>query len=181
MSWVAMGEFGSEAEVLGALARLRDEGWTRWNRLDVHSPYPLDGADEILGLGPSPVRWAALAGAIAGGSGGYAVQWWMNAHDWPLDVGNRPPHSWPAFALLSYEGLILCAALAILLALVAAWRLPDLHHAALGAAGFESATGEAFWVSLDARTPAERDLALAALRGAGAGRVQAVDQEEGRG
>lgn len=173
MRWWSLGEFGSEAQALDALRTLRTQGqWT----LELFSPYPVEGAGELLQLRASWVRWAALAGGIVGGGAAYAVQWWMNAWNWPLDVGGRPPHSWPAFVLLTYEGVILAAALGILVALLAAWRLPDLHHAALGAAGFASATGDRFWVGVEVLSEVERDAALAILRGAGGARVQAVEE-----
>ncbi len=174
MSWITLGEFTREEQALAAARELRARG----HRLDLHSPFPVEGAREALGLRPSWVRWVALGGALAGGAVAYLVQWWMNAHDWPLDVGKRPPHSWPAFVLLTYEGLILASALAILAALLLAWRLPNLHHAALGAAGIETATGDSIWVSVEAGSAAERDVAMADLRLAGAGKVQSVEEVE---
>ncbi len=172
MAWTALGEFSTEQETLGAVRALRGRDLP----VDVHSPYPLDELPELLDLPPSRIRWAALAGGVCGAAVGYLVQWWMNACDWPLNVGNRPPHSWPAFVLLAYEGLILVASFSILFALVAAAGLPNLHHGALGAAGFESATGDAFWVSVQAGNAADRDAALSALRAAGASRVQAIGE-----
>ncbi len=170
-----LGQFGSGD---GALAAVRDLGAHGHRRLDAYTPYPVEGMAEALRLPRSWVRWAALAGGILGGGAGYLVQWFTNAWNWPLDVGDRPPHAWPAFILLTYEGIILVAAFAIVGALLVAWRLPNLHHPALGAEGFESATGDGFWVAVEAPTEEERDAALARLRALGATLVQTVAEEE---
>jgi len=166
-----LGAFASEPQTLSALRSLRERGY---RELDLHSPFPVEGAADALGLSKSWIRWAALAGALLGGAAGYAVQWWTNAFNWPLDVGDRPLRAWPAFTLLTYEGLILASSFAIFLALLAAWRLPNLHHPVLGAAGFETATASTFWVSVGASSELERDLALEALGALGAAEVQSV-------
>lgn len=175
MPWVALGEFPTGKAAVAAVRALRARGF---ERLDAHTPFPVEGMREALGLGPSWVRWAALVGGAAGGVTGFLIQWWMLAWNWPIDVGDRPPNSWPPFILLTYEGVILIASFSVVFALLAAWRLPNLHHAALGAVGFESATGDGFWVSVEADELPECDAALEVLRAHGAARVQPVEQEE---
>ncbi len=172
----AVGEFASGEEMLAAVRELRRLGF---GDLDAYGPYPVEGAREALGLGTSWItRAGTLSGAIFGAAAGYVVQWWMNAIDWPIDVGNRPPHAWPAFILLSYEGLILCAAFAAFFALLFAARLPNLHHPVLGAEGFESATGSGFWVSVGSADREERIRAMKQLGLMGARKVQPVDEGE---
>lgn len=172
----AVAEFPTGERMVAAVRELRRRGW---RDLDAYGPYPVEGAREALGLGTSWItRAGTVTGAIFGAAAGYVVQWWMNAIDWPIDVGNRPPHAWPAFVLLSYEGLILCAAFATFFALVFAARLPNLHHPVLGADGFDSATGSGFWVSVGTEDREARVRAMEQLTALGGAKVQPVDEEE---
>ncbi len=56
-------EFAAEAPLLQAARALRAEGQ---GDLDLHSPVPLHGADEALGLKPSVVPRIALVLGLAG-------------------------------------------------------------------------------------------------------------------
>src|SRR5918911_388198 len=85
-------EFGDEAALCAAARRLRELGHTD---LDAHSPVPLHGIDEALGLKKSLIPKIAFTGGLTGAIAGYLMQWWMNASDYVINVGNRPPHSPP--------------------------------------------------------------------------------------
>jgi hypothetical protein len=45
-------EFGSAAELYQAAEQVRDRGYCFW---DVHSPFPIHGMDEAMGLKKSPL------------------------------------------------------------------------------------------------------------------------------
>jgi len=38
-----------------------------------------------------------LLGGLIGGASGYLLQYWVSVIAYPLNVGGRPLHSWPAF------------------------------------------------------------------------------------
>jgi hypothetical protein len=118
--------------------------------LDIHSPYPLHGADEALGLRRSTVPLVALVAGVTGAFTGYFIQWYMVAHDWPLNVGNRPPHSAPAFIPVTFELGVLFAALAIFFGLLFAYfRFPRVHHPLFEVEAFRSASIDALWLSAE--------------------------------
>jgi hypothetical protein len=155
-TWV-VAEFASEEALLAAARALRGRGLAE---LDLHSPVPVHGADEALGLRRSPVPLIALAAGVVGAATGYFIQWYMVAYDFPIDVGGRPPHSPPAFIPVTFELGVLAASLAIFLGLFALWGLPRLHHPVFEVEAFRSATVDGLWLS-------------AAVEGEGAGEVAA--------
>lgn len=145
-----LAELPTPEALLEALRALVDRGYTR---LETYTPYPVRGVAELLPLRPSPVTRWALAAGLTGAGGAYFLQWWMNAHDYPIDVGGRPPHSALAFVPITFEMGVLFAGLAALAVVFVLARLTDLHHPLHDVAGFERATIDRFFVAIDAADP----------------------------
>lgn len=141
-----LAEFADERALFAAARRLRALGHTR---LDAHSPYPLHGVDEALGLKRSPVPLIALVGGVAGALGGYAMQAWMNGVDYALNVGNRLPHSPPTNIPITFETGVLTASLFIVFGLFALCGFPRTHHPVFEAEGFRTASVDALWLSAE--------------------------------
>jgi len=142
-----LGEFEREHALLDAARVLRARGHAS---LDIHSPYPLHGADEALGLKRSTVPLVALVGGVTGAVTGYLLQWYVAAFAWPLNVGNRPPHSAPAFIPVTFELGVLFAALAIFFGLLGGYfGFPRTHHPVFEVEAFRSATIDALWLSAE--------------------------------
>jgi hypothetical protein len=171
---VVLGEFPDEAALLAATRALRARGQ---DRLDIHSPYPLHGADEALGLRRSTVPVVALIAGITGAISGYVLQWWTVGVNWPLNVGNRPPHSPPAFIPVTFELGVLFSALSIFFGLLLAYfRFPRVHHPVFEVEAFRSATIDGLWLSAEV-TPADAEGVAGELRGLGARNVSVVEGE----
>lgn len=144
---VVLGEFAGPARLLEAVRTLRLEGFTA---LDTHSPFPLHGAEEALGLKPSRVPWMAFAAGLTGAAVGYWMQWGFNASLYPLNVGNRLAHSPPANIPITFELTILFTALSLFFGLVLLFfRLPRPHHPVFEVEAFRSATTHGYWVSVE--------------------------------
>ncbi|HTP30344.1 MAG TPA: DUF3341 domain-containing protein [Anaeromyxobacteraceae bacterium] len=141
-----LAEFEKEGGLLAAAARLRELGH---RRLDIHSPVPLHGADEALGLRKSPVPLIALIAGVSGAVGGYLMQWWMNAVDFPINVGNRGLHSPPTNIPITFECGVLAASLAIVFGLFALCGFPRTHHPVFEVEGFRTASMGALWLSAE--------------------------------
>ncbi len=163
-----MAEFAEAEAVLEAISDLQARNL---DALDVYSPYPVREIETALGIPRSRIPFFAGGAALVGGSGAYGLQWWMNAYDYPLDVGGRPPHMPAAFVPITFEMAVLAAAFAIFLAVLAFAGLPRLWHPVFEVEGFESASIDRFWLSAD--LPADADLQdiETALLGRGALRV----------
>ena len=162
-TWV-LGAFATPDEMLTAARRLRAAGV---DALDGHGPYPIEGAEDALGLPPSPVARIVLVAAVVGAVSGYLLQWLCNGVDYPLDVGGRPLHSPPANIPITFELAVLCAALAAFAAVVALSGLPLPWHPVFACDAFRSASVDAFWLSA-AVDPGREDEVRALLAEAGA-------------
>ncbi len=172
-AWV-LAEFEREAALLEAARTLR--GRRTGATLDLHSPYPLHGADEALGLRRSTVPLVVLAAGVTGAVSGYLLQWYTVAYDWPLNVGNRPPHSAPAFIPVTFELGVLFAALAIFFGLLFGYfRFPRVHHPVFEVEAFRSATIDGLWLSAEV-DGAEAEAVATDLRGLGARQVSIVGE-----
>lgn len=170
-----LGSFADDHALLAAARQLRAEGTTD---LDLHTPYPVHGAEEALGLRRSTVPLVALIAGVTGAASGYLLQWYTVGFDWPLNVGNRPPHSPPAFVPVTFELGVLFSALAIFFGLLFAYfRFPRVYHPVFEVEAFRSASIDGMWLS--AAVPADRaDATVAALRRLGAQDVSTVAPEE---
>ena len=174
MTSLVVGEFAEETELLEAVRALRAKGI---GGLDLHSPYPLHGAEEALGLPRSTVPLLTLVAGVIGAVSGYVMQWWTVGVDWPLNVGNRPPHSAPAFIPVTFELGVLFASLAVFLGLLFAYfRFPRVHHPVFEVEAFRSASIDGLWLSA-AVGRTEADEVAAALRRLGARTVSIVPEE----
>jgi hypothetical protein len=145
-----LAEYETADAMLAALRALRAAGYTR---LDIYTPYPIHGSDEALGLPRSKLPYIAFAAGMLGAAGAYLLQWWMNAVDYPLNVGGRPAHAAPAFIIITFEMGVLFAALAAFLSVFAFAKLPELWHPLFEVPGFERATIDRFWLSVDTDDP----------------------------
>lgn len=173
MKALVLGEFGAEAALLEAARALRAHGRAA---LDIHSPYPLHGADEALGLRRSTVPLVALCAGVIGAASGYLLQWYTGVFAWPLNVGGRPPHSAPAFIPVTFELGVLFASLAIFFGLVGGYfGFPRLHHPVFEVEAFRSATIDGLWLSAEVEG-GEAEATAAELRRLGARQVSIVPE-----
>ena len=88
-----MAEFDSAQALVDAAKKTHEAGY---KKIDAYSPFPIEGLAEEIGFHHDEVPLVVLIGGIIGGCTGYLMQYWMNAVDYPLNIGGKPPHSWPA-------------------------------------------------------------------------------------
>lgn len=140
-----MAELDSAEALLAAVQRARAAGYAR---IEAYSPFPVEGLAEALGFTPSRVAFWTLVGGIAGGVGGYFLQWYTAVIDYPINVGGRPLHSWPEFIPSTFEMTVLFAALAAVVAMLLGNGLPRLNHPVFDAPDFDFATRNRFFLCL---------------------------------
>lgn len=143
-------EFDTPEALLAAVERATDAGYTK---LEAFSPFPLKPVAEKLGERPSRLALIAAAAGLVGGAIQYGAQFYLNAVDYPLNVGGRPLHSWPAFLPATLIVAILWAGVAALLTFLFAAGLPRLHHPVFAVPGFERASEDRFFLLIEAADP----------------------------
>jgi hypothetical protein len=172
MAWV-LAEFEDEHALFAAARRLRELGH---RRLDAHSPYPLHGAEEALGLRKSIVPLIGLVGGVTGAVTGYVMQWWMNGVDYVINVGNRLPHSPPTNIPITFELGVLFASLSILIGLFALSGFPRTYHPVFEVEAFRTASIDALWLSAEV-PPGDAPAVAEELGRLGARQVERVVEE----
>ncbi|GAA4327701.1 DUF3341 domain-containing protein [Pigmentiphaga soli] len=140
-----MAEFRSAEALLAAARAVRAAGA---RRVEAYSPMPVEGLAEELGHKGSAMPRVTLLAGIAGGVGGYLMQWYAAAVAYPINVGGRPLHSWPMFIPVAFELTVLCAALAAVIGMLAANGLPRLNHPVFDAPDFDLASRDRFFLCL---------------------------------
>jgi Protein of unknown function (DUF3341) len=168
-----LGLFPTGAALVKACHEVRKAGYSD---LDTHSPYPLHGGDEALGLKRSAVPKVALAGALTGMFGGMGMMVWMNAFNWPLNVGGRPPLSPLAYIPITFETTVLLTSLSIFFGLLIMMRLPQPYHAVFELEAFRSAVTDGFWLSVAEPSGSDGKEASRVLESVGATQVGVVEE-----
>jgi hypothetical protein len=145
-----MAEFDSPADLLEAAGRAYEEGY---RRMDAYTPFPVHGLAEALGFRRTWLPLLVFFGGIAGCVGGYGLQYWISAIDYPLNIGGRPLNSWPAFIPVTFELTILVAALATVLGMLALNGLPMPYHPVFNVPEFELASRNRFFLCIESTDP----------------------------
>ena len=145
-----MAEFDDPGSLVAAAERARHEGYSR---MDAYSPYPIEELHEPLGLGGTRLPLVVLIGGLCGGIGGYALQYWSSVVAYPLNIGGRPLHSWPAFIPVTFECTILGAALSCVLGMLALNGLPMPYHPVFNLPRFALASRSRFFLCIESKDP----------------------------
>jgi len=145
-----MAEFEEPNDLVAAAHRARQEGY---RRMDAYSPLPIEELHEALGFHDRRLPLIVLIGGIVGCVGGYGLQWWASTIAYPLNVGGKPMHSWPAFIPVTFETTILVAALSAVFGMLALNGLPQPYHPVFNVPRFALASRNRFFLCIEARDP----------------------------
>jgi len=143
-------EFTTAEQLIAAAKRVRANGY---RKVEAYAPFAIEELDEALALPKNRVPLVVLLGALAGGIGGYFMMWYSATTDYPINVGGRPLHSWPAFIPITFELAVLLAALCAFFGMFAMNGLPRLHHPIFSTPHFSERNATCFYLCLLAQDP----------------------------
>lgn len=112
--------FDDPGRTLRAVKKLRAAGF---DVDEVHSPFPVHGMDEALGLEETRLPWATLVGGAVGLTLAVAFLVWVHTTSWPMNIGGKSNRALPAIVPVIFEVMVLLAALATVGTLIVRSRL----------------------------------------------------------
>jgi len=145
-----MAEFEGPGELISAARRTYEAGYRRING---YSPYPIEELSEAIGFTRSSLPLIVFIGGVLGGIGGFAMQYWIEVINYPINVGGKPFNSWPAFIPITFECTVLMAAFSAVLGMLILNKLPQPYHPVFNAPNFALATRDRFFLVVEASDP----------------------------
>ena len=142
-----MAEFDDPNALVAATHRAYLEGY---RRMDAYSPFPIEELHDALGSRHTRLPLIVLIGGLVGCIGGYGLQYWVSALAYPINIGGKPLHSWPAFIPVTFECTILVAALSAVFGMLALNGLPMPYHPVFNVSRFALASRNRFFLCIEA-------------------------------
>jgi hypothetical protein len=171
----AVAEFSTPQGLLAGTTKMREAGY---KNLDTHTPFPIHGIEEALGLKRPKIPLIVLMGAIAGACIAYSMIYFCNVFDWPLNIGNRPPHGPPANIPITFELAVLLGGGSAFMGFFALAKLPQPYHPIFESEDFARASVDAFFLSVELPPGTDMDRTLADIRASGALSAEIVEESE---
>lgn len=145
-----LAEFADVSSLVRAVHKARDAGY---RKVDAFTPFPVEELSEALEAHDRRLPLLVLLGGIAGGIAGYLLQYWSATIAYPINIGGRPLHSWPAFIPVTFECTILGAALMAVLGMLALNGLPKPYHPVFNVPRFALSSRDRFFLCIQAQDP----------------------------
>jgi len=145
-----LAEFDTVDAILAAAEKVRDAGYRRW---DTHSPFPIHGMDDAMGIRPTILPWIVATGGVLGLLGGLALQIFTNSIDYPFFISGKPLVSLPAFIPVVFECTIAGAAFTAVFGMLVLNKLPMLYNPLFKSERFRRVTNDRFFLVIDATDP----------------------------
>ncbi len=146
-------EFDDPTRLIEAAQTVKDKGY---RRMEAYTPYPLKELDNIIKIdkffpGFNPLPALILGGGLTGAAFAWALQYYIAAIEYPLNVGGRPLNSWPSFIIIMFELTILFAGTAAFLGSLLLSGLPRPNFPLFNLPRFAAASQDRFFLCIEAR------------------------------
>jgi hypothetical protein len=169
-----MAEFDSPSAIVAAARRTYEAGY---RRINAYSPFPIEELSEAIGFHRDYVALCTLICGILGALGGFMLQYWTAAIDYPINVGGRPLLSLPSFIPVTFECTVLLAAFGAFIGNLLMNSLPQPYHPSFNVPSFTRASQDRFFLCVKSDDPVYNEARTRAfLEGLGAIEVSNVEK-----
>lgn len=154
-------EFDNTTDVMAATRAAYDAGY---RKMDVHSPFPIHGIDEALGVKPTILPWIVLFMGLCGMATGiflttFTMTDWLpqpefvpeNFHGYQYLISGKPFNSFAAFIPVIFELTIMFSAYTAVFAMFLLNKLPLLYHPLFNSKNFRRATQDRFFLAIESQ------------------------------
>ena len=167
-----MAEYESGQALVDATRKTMAQGFTR---VEAYSPVPIEDLNTIIHKTRTVLPKLILAGGLTGMATGFALQYWAQVIEYPMNIGGRPLASWTTFIVPSYELTILFASLTAAIGMIVLNGLPQPYHPVFNVDRFSMASSDKFFLVIESKDP-KFGAAAAFLSETGARGVYYVDE-----
>ena len=147
---VIIAEFESSGSLLHAAEKMTAEGYKNY---DCHSPFPIHGMDQAMGLKRSPLGFIIGFMGASGMLGMIALTYYTNIYGYPMIISGKPLFSWQAFVPVIFAITILMSAFGAFFGMLALNKLPRLFHPLFFSQNFGKFSDGGFFVSVESDDP----------------------------
>ncbi|HZT60782.1 MAG TPA: DUF3341 domain-containing protein [Pyrinomonadaceae bacterium] len=143
-------EFDDPTAIVAAARRLADEGYMKF---EAYTPFHIEELSGAIPVRRPLLPLIVLAGGVVGAVGGFFMLYYATVIGYPLNIGGRPPDSWPMYIPITFELTVLFAALFAVFGVLALCRLPMPYHPLFGVESFARASQDRFFLCVEADDP----------------------------
>ena len=145
-----LARFECPKSLVHAAEKVRDEGFTNF---DCHSPFPIHGMDDAMGLKRSKLGYVIGAMGMTGALFGFGLQSWIHSIEYPMNISGKPFFAYPAYAIITFELMVLFSAFGAVFGMMFFNRIPRFHHPVFYSEKFSDVSSDAFYVSIEVEDP----------------------------
>ena len=143
-------EFSDPTSLVHAARQVHEKGY---RKVEAYSPFPIEELSEALHFPKNKLPLIVLILGLLGALTGYLMQYYVTVIYFPINIGGRPLHSWPAYIIITFELTILFAAFGAVLGLLALCGLPMPYHPVFNVPRFALASRDRFFLCIEATDP----------------------------
>lgn len=170
-----LAEFSDPGALLHAAEAVREAGYQHF---DTHSPFPIHGMDDAMGLGNSKVGYFTFLGGLTGFVVAYLLQWWTAAVDYPINISGKPFFAVEPSVPIMFELTVLFASFGAVAGMLALNGLPRPYNPLFYSDRFEGATDDRFFLHVAASDEQfDVEKTATALRDLGARHIELVQDD----
>lgn len=145
-----LAEFKTPEALLQAAGKVHQAGYRKF---DCHSPFPIHGMDQAMGMSRSKLGYIIAFFALLGALTGLGMQTWVHLVAYPLTISGKPLFAWQAYIIVIFALFVLFGAISAVIGMLVLSRLPRFHHPLFYSDNFQKVTDDGFFIGIESDDP----------------------------